>query len=293
MKRIGIYAAAFVAAVSLTGCFGTDDVQPGLEQRFLEETAVIDEYIQDNNISDVSVDSYSLLRYTKLLDGSGLAPYSGTQEDPESVNLTYKTILLESGDTVEVAENVEVNWEDLIVGLRVGLRNVREAGRTILYVPSVLAYGEEGAGDIPSNAILIYDITLNSFEHPQLKNEVSYIQSYLNDNQITALKHPSGIFYEITDGGDGPFPTWRSGVLVDYEGRLIETGDVFDQGQGRSFNLSGLILGWQIGLQQVREGGSIRLFIPSTFAYGPEGAGTSIPGDASLEFDISLISIQN
>jgi FKBP-type peptidyl-prolyl cis-trans isomerase len=222
-----------------------------------------------------------------------LSPFTGTAEDPESVNITYKTILLESEDTVEVAENVEVNWEDLNVGLRVGLRNVRESGRMLLFVPSVLAYGEQGQGDIPGDAILIYDITLNSFEHPQLKNEVSYIQAYLNDNSITAVKHPSGVFYRINELGEGAFPTWSSGVLVDYEGKLIESGEVFDQGLGRSFVLSELIDGWQIGLQQVREGGSVSLYIPSTFGYGPEGAGTSIPANASLEFDISLISVQN
>ncbi len=286
MKNIVIIAVLFSASVLLSGCFGTDDIQPGLEQRFIQETLLIDQYLQENNL-DAEVDSYSTLRFEELLEGNGLAPYTAN-----SVNLTYTTTLLATGDTVEVEQNVTIDWEDLILGLQVGLRNVRESGRMILYVPSVLAYGEQGKGDIPPNAILIYDITLNSFDLPQLRNEVSFIQSYLNDSSITATRHPSGIFYRINKPGVGARPTWSSGVLVDYAGKIIETQEPFDQGQGRSFNLSGVIQGWQIGLQEIGEGGDIDLFIPSTFAYGPEGRG-SIPPNASLQFNVELISVSN
>ena len=285
MKNICIILVLLSATVGLSGCFGTDDIQPGLEQRFIQETSIIDEYLQDNNL-DAQVDNYSTLRFEELLEGNGLAPYTAN-----SVNLTYKTMLLATGDTVEVAENVTIDWDELVVGLQVGLRNVRESGRMILYVPSVLAYGEQGQGDIPPNAILIYDITLNSFDLPQLKNEVSFIQSYVKDS-IVATRHPSGIYYRINEPGTGLRPTWGSGVFVDYEGKFIENEERFDGRMGANFNLSSVIQGWQIGLQEIGEGGNIDLFIPSTFGYGEEGRG-SIPPNASLRFNIDLISVSN
>lgn len=285
MKNICIILVLLAATVGLSGCLGTDDIQPGLEQRFIQETLLIDEYLQDNNL-DAQVDSYSTLRFEELLEGNGLAPYTAN-----SVNLTYKTMLLATGDTVEVAENVNIDWNQLIVGLQVGLRNVRESGRMILYVPSVLAYGEQGQGDIPPNAILIYDITLNSFDLPQLKNEVSFIQSYVKDS-IVATRHPSGIYYRINEQGTGKRPTWGSGVFVDYEGKLMENEERFDGRMGSSLNLSSVIQGWQIGLQEIGEGGNIDLFIPSTFGYGEAGRG-SIPPNASLRFNINLISVSN
>lgn len=291
MKKFLSGVFTVFAGIMLTSCFGTDDVQPGVEQIFVRETAIIDEYLQDNNIT-AEVDPFSLLRYETLSEGTGLAPYSGSF-GLESVNIDYITTLLQTGDTVEVAENVDVDWDNLILGLQVGLRNVRESGRMAIYIPSVIAYGEQGQGDIPGNAILIYDITLNSFENPQLKNEVSFIQNFINTEGIPAVRHPSGLFYQITDQGDGPAPRWGSNVFVNYTGRLLETGDQFDQGQGASFNLSQLILGWQIGLQQMNQGGVARFFIPSSLGYGPDGSGSAIPPNATLDFTVELNSVTN
>ncbi len=287
MKNVAIIGVLLVAPLFLTSCFDSDDDQPDLNQKFLQETAVIDEFLQDNGIT-AEIDPFTSLRYEPIIMGSGLAPYIGN-----SVNMTYTTYLLETGETVDSGTDQTILWENLIAGLQLGLRNVQEAGRIRLYVPSVLAYGESGDGDIPPNANLVYDITLNSFDNPRLKSDVSYIQSYLNENELTAVRHPSGIFYNIIEQGTGPYPSFGSNIMVTYEGRIIETQEVFDGNTGSIFQLSRLIVGWQIGLQELREGGSMNLYVPSTFGYGETGAGTTIPPNTNLEFDIELNSVQN
>lgn len=40
-------------------------------------------------------------------------------------------------------------------------------------------------------------------------------------------------------------------------------------------------------------GEKAKLFIPSSFAYGPQGAGDVIPPDANLVFEIQILAIND
>jgi FKBP-type peptidyl-prolyl cis-trans isomerase FkpA len=286
MTTKGVLSVVILSgSMLLSGCFGSDDVTPGLEQQLIRETQIIDEYLQDNSIVP-DIDDYSSLRFQPFAEGDGLAPYTAN-----SVNISYTAYLLSTEEEIESGENVTIEWDDLILGLQLGLRNVRENGRMMLYVPSVLAYGEQGTDEIPGNAILIYDITLNSFDAPQLRSEIAQIETYLTDNSITAEQHPSGLYYIIHEEGTGDSPDWISNVQVNYEGRITSTQAVFDSGSGVSFNLTQVIFGWQLGLQQLKEGGSMTVYIPATFAYGSQGSGSLIPANANIEFDVDLLSV--
>jgi FKBP-type peptidyl-prolyl cis-trans isomerase len=106
---------------------------------------------------------------------------------------------------------------------------------------------------------------------------------------------PSGLQYEVLAAGTGPKPAATSTVEVHYEGRLID-GTVFDSSYQRretiSFPLNRVIPGWTEGLQLMPTGSKYRLFIPSDLGYGARGAGGVIPPNATLIFDVELISIK-
>lgn len=127
---------------------------------------------------------------------------------------------------------------------------------------------------------------------PQM--EESQITAYASANNITAVKHSSGIFYQVIDPGTGTAtPALNSKVYITYSGKLLN-GTLFDQGTDASktgWALGSLIEGWQIGLPLIKKGGRIKLIIPSSLAYGCNTAG-SIPSNAVLYFDISLIDLQ-
>jgi FKBP-type peptidyl-prolyl cis-trans isomerase len=106
----------------------------------------------------------------------------------------------------------------------------------------------------------------------------------------------SGLQYKVVTEGTGPKPALTDVVSVDYVGTFTD-GTTFDssiaRGEPATFPLENVIPGWTEGLQLVNVGGSIELTIPSALAYGPDGSGDgAIPGNATLIFSVSLLSIE-
>src|SRR5690606_9682743 len=106
----------------------------------------------------------------------------------------------------------------------------------------------------------------------------------------------SGLQYQVLESGSGKTPSASSQVTTHYEGTLIN-GTVFDssyeRGEPATFPVNGVIAGWTEALQLMKEGDKWRLFIPSNLAYGPRGAGADIGPNATLIFDVELLSVNN
>ena len=119
----------------------------------------------------------------------------------------------------------------------------------------------------------------------------SLIRAYIKTNHINAVKHTSGLYYQIIKEGNGANATAGSTVDVTYEGRLL-SGVVFDHSVNPiSFSLKDVIAGWTIGIPLVKAGGKIMLIIPSHLGYGPRDSGP-IPENAVLAFDIDVLKVQ-
>lgn len=105
----------------------------------------------------------------------------------------------------------------------------------------------------------------------------------------------SGLYYEVIAEGSGPKPKPTDTVKVHYTGKLVD-GTKFDssvdRGEPAEFPLNGVIPGWTEGLQLVGAGGKLKLHIPSNLGYGEQGAGGTIPPNATLVFDVELLEIK-
>ncbi|WP_417450119.1 FKBP-type peptidyl-prolyl cis-trans isomerase [Kordiimonas sp.] len=122
--------------------------------------------------------------------------------------------------------------------------------------------------------------------------------AYLEENkkkegvQVTA----SGLQYRVVESGDGKSPSAEDFVTVHYAGRLID-GSEFDssykRGEPATFPAGRLIPGWTEALQMMQVGDKWELAIPAEIAYGPNGAGGVIPGDATLVFDVELLGVMS
>ena len=105
----------------------------------------------------------------------------------------------------------------------------------------------------------------------------------------------SGLQYKILTPGEGKAPKATDTVLVNYRGTLLN-GTEFDSSYKRNepieFPLNRVIPGWTEGVQLIKEGGKIQLFIPSALAYGSRGAGGLIGPDEALIFEVELLKVR-
>lgn len=102
----------------------------------------------------------------------------------------------------------------------------------------------------------------------------------------------SGLQYKVLNKGKGPKPTADSTVTVHYSGKLLD-GTEFDssysRGEPATFGVGQVIPGWTEVLQMMPEGSKWEVYIPSSLAYGPGGAGQHIGPNATLVFEIELL----
>ncbi len=124
------------------------------------------------------------------------------------------------------------------------------------------------------------------------KEGEDFLKKFLSEKGVQKTK--SGMGYKILKEGNGKNPKATDTVEVHYHGTLID-GTVFDssvqRGKPVSFPLNRVIKGWTEGVPLIKEGGKIKLVIPSELAYGEHGAPPKIPGGATLVFEIELLKI--
>jgi peptidylprolyl isomerase len=117
-------------------------------------------------------------------------------------------------------------------------------------------------------------------------------------NEVTT---PSGLRIIDVKPGTGPVPQAGQTVTVNYTGWLFVDGkkgkkfdSSLDRNQPFSFTLGQgqVIKGWDEGLATMHVGGQRTLIIPPNLAYGASGAGGVIPPNATLIFDIDLLSVK-
>jgi len=110
------------------------------------------------------------------------------------------------------------------------------------------------------------------------------------------IQYDNGLVVQDLVVGTGKTAENGDTLSAHYVGAL-EDGTVFDESYGRGqpiqfvLGAGQLIKGWELGLVGMKEGGKRQLVIPPELGYGAQGAGTAIPPNATLLFEIELVSI--
>jgi FKBP-type peptidyl-prolyl cis-trans isomerase FklB len=117
-----------------------------------------------------------------------------------------------------------------------------------------------------------------------------------NSKKDGVVTLPDGLEYKILRTGEGKKPGENDVVMCNYKGTFLD-GSEFDSseqaGKPVPFEVKNVIPGFKEILQMMPVGSKWQIFVPSSLAYGERGAGGVIGPNATLIFEIELVSIQD
>lgn len=219
-----------------------------------------------------------------LLLTASMLSISCTQMEADSIQL--------NSEDEKAFYTIGFSWGEKLKGLNISQREFQ----ALIKGASTSVKGRKPEVDLKLYSERISQIAKvrsESSSSKEKENGVKFITNYLKNNP-KAKKTASGLVYEIVREGTGKNPVATDTVEVHYHGTLTN-GTVFDSSVKRnkkiSFPLNRVIKGWTEGLQLVKEGGKIKLIIPSELAYGNAGAPPTIPAGATLVFSVELFKI--
>ncbi|KAL2914757.1 Peptidyl-prolyl cis-trans isomerase fpr2 [Polyrhizophydium stewartii] len=191
----------------------------------------------------------------------------------------------------------------VIKGWDQGLTDMCVGEKRRLTIPPELGYGSRGAGGvIPPNAALVFDVELLAIKNRKVQAKAAKPAEDA-EKPASGKKPPKTLQIGIKKripSEDCKVKSKNGDLLsMHYTGRLFSNGQEFDssipRGEPLDFTLGAgqVIRGWDQGLQNMCIGEKRRLTIPSDLAYGSAGAGSSIPPNSALVFDVELVGINN
>lgn len=206
-------------------------------------------------------------------------PQLKDQKDKASYSIGY-----DIGATFK-KQNIDLNTDALMTGLKEGLA------------------GKEGTLTKEER-----DKTLEAFQKEMMEKQVAASKEAATKNAAEGEKFlaenkkkegvkttASGLQYKVIKEGSGASPKETDTVVTNYKGTLLD-GTEFDSSYKRNepatFPVNRVIKGWTEALQLMKPGAKYQLFIPAALAYGERGAGRDIGPNATLIFEVELLSIK-
>ncbi|HLN53520.1 MAG TPA: FKBP-type peptidyl-prolyl cis-trans isomerase [Lentimicrobium sp.] len=293
-----------------------EEYKTKMEEAKANEKITLEAFLKNKNITVAPLPSG--LYFIETKKGSGAKPKTG---DYGKIHLIVMNM---DGDTLHSTydRGEPLLWE---MGKDFDNKGVTEAlslmskgSKATIIVPSSLAFGEQGRGElVPPYSTLYYELELTDIvtkaqlekekaekeakaaaeRESAKKEEPAKIQNYLKTNKITVAPTASGLYYIETKKGTGEQATAGKTVKVHYTGTLID-GKKFDSSLDRNqpfefvLGKGQVIPGWEEGIAMMKEGGKAKLLIPSKLAYGENGSAPVIPPSAPLVFEVELIDVK-
>ncbi|PYI90916.1 MAG: hypothetical protein DME97_15380 [Verrucomicrobia bacterium] len=201
------------------------------------------------------------------------------QKDKASYSIGY-----DIGETFK-KQNVELNPDTLFGGLKDAL-----AGKEALLTK------EEREKTLQAFQKEMMEKQIAASKEAATKNAAEGEKFLAENKKKEGVKTTaSGLQYKALKEGAGPSPKETDTVVTNYRGTLID-GTEFDSSYKRNepatFQVNRVIKGWIEALQLMKPGAKYQLVIPSSLAYGERGAGQLIGPNATLIFEVELLSIK-
>jgi len=183
------------------------------------------------------------------------------------------------------AQNIEVNPELLARGIKDAISDTKPLLTDEEIQEAIGSFQQERMAEAE-------EMAKAAGEKNRQEGESFLLENAKKEGVVTL---PSGLQYKVIEEGTGKSPEPGDQVTVHYRGTLVdgtEFDSSYERGEPVTFPVGGVIPGWTEALQLMKEGAKWQLFIPPSLAYGEKGAGQVIGPNATLIFDVELISVQ-
>ena len=201
------------------------------------------------------------LSYTVIKPGSGDKPATNSR-----VEVNYTGRLAADGTEFDSGKAIKFKVGEVIPGFAQGLQLMQPGGSYRLCIPAALGYGAEGAGTIPANADLVFEVDLLSFTTPPPKPVIAPAER--SCSQTTA----SGLGYAVVTQGTGRTATDTDMALVDFSIFNAASGVVDQQRQWEKIPLGMATSIFAEALKMMPVGSTYRFCMPANAEAGSEPA---------------------
>jgi FKBP-type peptidyl-prolyl cis-trans isomerase FklB len=193
-----------------------------------------------------------------------------------------------------IGANLGKSWknQDIDVDLELlnrGIKDAMSGNKTLLTDDEMRQVFQEFSKEMRARA----EVKRKEQSEKNLKEGEAFLAENKKKDGVVTL--PSGLQYKVLKEGSGDKPKATDIVKVNYRGTLVD-GTEFDsnasRGQPASFNVSRVVKGWTEALQLMSVGSKWQLVIPPALGYGEMGYGGRIGPNATLVFDVELVSIE-
>jgi FKBP-type peptidyl-prolyl cis-trans isomerase FklB len=217
-----------------------------------------------------------------LFGGTAMAQKKSPQTQKEKVSYSIGVNL---GKNMKM-QGLDIDQTLLLQGIKDGLNNSKTAMTDKDMESTMNAFQQEMMGKMQAKQKV--DAEKNK------KAGDAFLAANKKKEGVVTL--PSGLQYKIIKAGTGPKPTKDQTVRCHYRGTLVD-GTEFDSSykygtEPVEFPVGQVIPGWVEALQLMPVGSKWQLVIPSDIAYGERGMGQAIGPNATLIFDLELVSIK-
>lgn len=292
-----VLISAFVSLV-FSSCLKPDtDPIFAVEEQWKADTTAIGSFLRTNNIDAITDASGVRFVIDSLAEGF-----------PPRFNSTIKIKYVGRfiGGNVFDQGTISGIVNQFIDGFQIGLLLMPEKTKARIYIPSGLAYGNNGAGSIPPNSNIMFELQIlevvkTAIEKQRLDSDTVAIDQYLASNSIDAIRDKSGLRYVVTEMGTGALPNLYSKVKVKYTGKLLSDGFQFYSGTNEpSDSFDSRVINYnfamQVALQKLPVGSKATLYIPSGLGFGDQAINTgssTVPANSNLIYEVELLGIVN
>ncbi len=205
---------------------------------------------------------------------------SGCNSQIKKVDLKTETDSLSYAIGINMGFNLKNNKIDdiNIIAIANGMQDVKEDKKDLM---------------TPEKSMELIQKFLTKQKDAEGKKNLEDGKKFMEENAKNegVISDPQGFQYKVIQEGTGANPIETDVVKVHYKGSFID-GKEFDSSyknnQPAEFPLNGVIRGWTLGLQKMKVGGKMMLYLPSELAYGPGGP---LGPNQTLIFEVELLEI--